>query len=70
MTGTTSATGVAASAMRMDTTPTARCLMEMSTKMTEYDEDTRLCWECGDPLSPFNEDLCDWCDDSEEDEDE
>lgn len=38
--------------------------------MSKYDEDTRLCWECGDLLSPFNEDLCDWCDDSDEDNDE
>ena len=39
-------------------------------KMSEYDENARLCWECGCPLSPFDEDLCAWCDNSEEDEDE
>jgi hypothetical protein len=30
----------------------------------------RKCAECGDKLHYWNEDLCDWCDDSEEGEDE
>lgn len=30
--------------------------------------DERTCVECGDDLSYWNEDLCDWCDDEEEED--
>jgi hypothetical protein len=33
-----------------------------------YDKETHLCVECGDPLEDYNEDLCDWC--GEEDEED